>query len=54
MEAEIVQRQQMKPQGLLNYYLVGFGARIDSGKQYKPLLDSVDLLSNAIKFLENI
>jgi flavodoxin len=32
------------PEELHGYELIGFGAGIDSGKHYKPLLDFVDIL----------
>jgi len=36
--------QQTNPQELQQYDLVGFGAGIDSGKHYKPMLDLADKL----------
>jgi flavodoxin len=42
LDAEIVTPQQTNPKELLKYTLVGFGAGIDSGKHYKPLLDFAD------------
>jgi flavodoxin len=47
LEAEIVTPQQANPNELKAYDLVGFGAGIDSGKHYKPLLDFADQLPNA-------
>jgi flavodoxin len=45
-DAEIVTPQQANPQELQGYDLIGFGAGIDSGKHYKPLLDFADQLPN--------
>lgn len=42
--AEIITPQQIIPDKLQEYDLVGFGAGIDSGKHYKPLLDLADNL----------
>jgi flavodoxin len=42
LDAEIVTPQQTDPNNLGGYDLVGFGAGIDSGKHYKPLLDFAD------------
>jgi flavodoxin len=39
LEAEIKLPQNTDPAELADYDLVGFGAGIDSGKHYKPLLD---------------
>jgi len=46
LDAEIVTPQHANPSGLEGYDLVGFGAGIDSGKHYKPLLDFADQLPN--------
>ena len=46
LDAEIVTPQQANPQELQQYSLIGFGAGIDSGKHYKPLLDFADQLPN--------
>jgi flavodoxin len=46
LDAEIVTPQQTDPNNLGGYDLVGFGAGIDSGKHYKPLLDFADQLPN--------
>lgn len=46
-DTDIVTPQQTDPNGLTDYDLVGFGAGIDSGKHYKPLLDFADQLPNA-------
>jgi flavodoxin len=46
-DAKIVNPQQADPQKLGEYELIGFGAGIDSGKHYKPLLDFADQLPNA-------
>ncbi len=45
LEAEIITPQQANPQNNQDYALIGFGAGIDSGKHYKPLLDFADQLS---------
>lgn len=42
--APIVAPQQADPNSLSGYDLVGFGAGIDSGRHYKPLLDFADEL----------
>ena len=42
LDSEIVTPQQTNPIELLKYTLVCFGAGIDSGKHYKPLLDFAD------------
>lgn len=44
LDAEIITPQQAKQIELKDYDLVGFGAGIDSGKHYKPLLDFADTL----------
>ncbi len=46
LDAEIKTPQQTNPTELQQYELVGFGAGIDSGKHYKPLLDFADQLPN--------
>jgi flavodoxin len=46
LDAEIVLPQQTDPNKLADYHLIGFGAGIDSGKHYKPLLDFTDQLPN--------
>jgi flavodoxin len=45
LEAEIKPPQNTDPAELEGYDLVGFGAGIDSGKHYKPLLDLADQLT---------
>ena len=45
LSAEIKTPDQLKQENLQQYNLIGFGAGIDSGKHYKPLLDFVDRLS---------
>jgi len=45
-DAQIVSPQQADPEKLGEYELVGFGAGIDSGKHYKPLLDFAGQLPN--------
>jgi flavodoxin len=47
LDAQIKTPQQTDPQELQEYDLVGFGAGIDSGKHYKPLLDFADKLPQA-------
>jgi flavodoxin len=47
LSAPIVTPQQADPNSLSVYDLVGFGAGIDSGKHYKPLLDFADQLPSA-------
>ena len=44
LNAEIKTPQQANPQELEKYGLIGFGAGIDSGKHYQPLLDFADQL----------
>ena len=44
LDAKIMTPQQANPQELQKYTLIGFGAGIDSGKHYKPLLDFADQL----------
>jgi len=44
LDAQIKTPQQTDPEELQQYDLVGFGAGIDSGKHYKPLLDLADKL----------
>jgi flavodoxin len=44
LDAEVKTPQQTTPEELQNYDLVGFGSGIDSGKNYKELLDFVDRL----------
>ena len=44
LDAEIKTPHQIDPEELHEYGLIGFGARIDSGKHYKPLLDLADSL----------
>jgi flavodoxin len=47
LDAQIKTPQQTAPQELQEYDLVGFGAGIDSGKHYNPLLDFADKLPQA-------
>lgn len=47
LNAEIKTPDQVTPEELQQYDLIGFGAGIDSGKHYKPLLDLADRLSTA-------
>jgi flavodoxin len=44
LEAHIKAPQSIHPEDLQEYDLIGFGAGIDSGKHYQPLLDFVDQL----------
>jgi flavodoxin len=44
LDAEIKTPQQTGPEELHEYGLIGFGAGIDSGKHYKPVLDLADKL----------
>lgn len=47
LDAEIKMPQQVNPEDIQQYDLVGFGAGIDGGKHYKPVLDLADKLSPA-------
>ncbi len=44
LDAQIKAPQQTDPEELEEYGLIGFGAGIDSGKHYKPVLDFADKL----------
>jgi flavodoxin len=44
LDAQIKTPQQIRPEELQEYDLVGFGSGIDSGKHYKELLDLADQL----------
>jgi len=44
LDAEIKSPQQIDPEELQEYGIIGFGAGIDSGKHYKPVLDLADKL----------
>jgi flavodoxin len=44
LDAQIKAPQQTDPEELEAYNLIGFGAGIDSGKHYKPVLDFADKL----------
>jgi len=46
LNAEVKTPSQIVPGELREYDLIGFGAGIDSGRHYKPLLDLVDRLPN--------
>jgi flavodoxin len=46
LDAEIRLPQKTDPNSLQEYELIGFGAGIDSGKHYKPLLDFAEQLPN--------
>jgi flavodoxin len=45
--AQVKTPQQLNPEELKEYGLVGFGSGIDSSKHYKPLLDLADALPPA-------
>ena len=47
LDAQIKTPQQINPEELQEYDLVGFGAGIDSGKHYKPLLKNSFIFSTA-------
>ncbi len=44
LDAQIKTPQQINPEELQEYSLIGFGSGIDSGKHYKVLLDLADKL----------
>jgi flavodoxin len=44
LQAQVKTTQQTSPEELPNYDLVGFGSGIDSGKNYRELLDFADEL----------
>jgi len=44
LNAEVKPPDQVAVESLENYDLIGFGAGIDSGRHYKPLLDFVEQL----------
>lgn len=44
LSAEVKSPEQVRPEELGAYGLVGFGSGIDSGRHYKPLLDFVEAL----------
>jgi flavodoxin len=48
LDAQVKSPQQTSPEELSNYDLVGFGSGIDSGKNYKELLDFADKLPQVI------
>lgn len=47
LHAPIKSPDQVLPEELHDYDLIGFGAGIDSGRHYKPLLDLADRLTAA-------
>jgi flavodoxin len=49
LHARIMTPEQVIMEELSTYDLIGFGAGIDSGRHYKPLLDFVDRLPNVSK-----
>jgi flavodoxin len=44
LDAQIMTPDEIIPERLQSYKLIGFGSGIDSGKHYKPLLEFVDRL----------
>ena len=44
LNAQVFTPENVIPEKLQDYELIGFGAGIDSGKHYKPLLDLADRL----------
>ncbi|AEF81339.1 flavodoxin family protein [Leadbettera azotonutricia] len=48
LNAKIIEPQKLNIEEIKNYDLIGFGAGIDSGKHYSPLLEIVDKISNNI------
>lgn len=44
LNAQVLSPKEVVLEKLPNYKLIGFGAGIDSGKHYKPLLDLADRL----------
>jgi len=44
LDAQTKMPQQINPEELQEYNLIGFGSGIDSGKHYKPLLNLADRL----------
>jgi flavodoxin len=46
LQAEIKNPQQLEPEKMQEYDLVGFGSGIDSGKHYRVLLDFADELQH--------
>ncbi len=49
LQVDVKTLEQVRVEKLHEYDLVGFGAGIDSGRHYKPLLDFVDRLPNVNK-----
>jgi flavodoxin len=49
LHAEVKTPDQVDPEKLQEYDLIGFGAGIDSGRHYKPLLDLADKLPDVNK-----
>jgi len=49
LHAEVKTPEQVTTEELQAYDLIGFGAGIDSGRHYKPLLDFVDTLPQVDK-----
>jgi len=47
LDAEVKFPDQVRIEELKDYELIGFGAGIDSGRHYKPLLEFVDRLPKA-------
>lgn len=44
LHAEVKAPEEVNPQELQDYELIGFGAGIDSGRHYKQLLDFVEII----------
>ena len=49
LHAEVKNPEQVMIEDIQEYDLIGFGAGIDSGRHYKPLLDFVDRLPSVNK-----
>lgn len=49
LHAEVKTPDQVNPEELQGYDLIGFGAGIDSGRHYQPLLDLADKLPEVNK-----
>lgn len=49
LHAQVKAPEQVNPEELQEYDLIGFGAGIDSGRHYKPLLDLADRLPEVDK-----
>jgi flavodoxin len=49
LHAQVMVPEQINPEELQEYDFIGFGAGIDSGRHYKPLLDLADRLPEVDK-----